>query len=59
MPMRSIARWSGRAAMTDYNFAAQYQQSPIPLEGAMVKPAWLKYYEPHELPDRFHSKLQS
>jgi len=45
--------------MTDYNFAAQYQQSPIPLEGAMVKPAWLKYYEPHELPDRFHSKLQS
>jgi predicted phage terminase large subunit-like protein len=48
-----------RATMTEYNFAAQYQQSPIPLEGAMVKTAWLKYYEPHELPYQFHSKLQS
>ena len=48
-----------RATMTEYDFAGQYQQSPIPLEGAMVKTAWLKYYEPHELPDRFDGKLQS
>jgi predicted phage terminase large subunit-like protein len=48
-----------RKSMTEYNFAAQYQQCPIPLEGAIVKWAWLKYYEPNELPDRFTSTLQS
>jgi predicted phage terminase large subunit-like protein len=48
-----------RATMMEYNFLAQYQQSPIPLEGAMVKTAWLNYYEPNELPQQFDSKLQS
>jgi len=48
-----------RETMTDYNFAAQYQQSPLPPGGAMVKTGWLKYYEPGELPERFDSKLQS
>jgi predicted phage terminase large subunit-like protein len=48
-----------RGTMTDYNFAAQYQQRPIALGGAIVKTDWLKYYEPGGLPDRFHSKLQS
>jgi predicted phage terminase large subunit-like protein len=48
-----------RQTMTEYNFAAQYQQSPIPLGGAMVKTAWLKYYEPGELPDRFSGTVQS
>jgi predicted phage terminase large subunit-like protein len=26
-------------------FAAQYQQSPVPLGGAMIKRAWLRYYD--------------
>jgi predicted phage terminase large subunit-like protein len=48
-----------RQTMTEYNFAAQYQQSPIPLGGAMVKTAWLKYYEPGELPEQFTGIVQS
>jgi predicted phage terminase large subunit-like protein len=45
--------------MTEYNFSAQYQQCPIPLGGAMVKTAWLKYYDPGELPDELSSIVQS
>jgi predicted phage terminase large subunit-like protein len=48
-----------RQTMTEYNFAAQYQQSPLPVGGAMVKTGWLKYYEPGELPQRFSGILQS
>jgi predicted phage terminase large subunit-like protein len=48
-----------RRTMTEYNFAAQYQQCPIPLGGAMVKTAWLKYYQPGDLPDRFTGIVQS
>jgi predicted phage terminase large subunit-like protein len=48
-----------RQTMTEYNFAAQYQQCPIPLGGAMVKTGWLKYYEPSELPERFTGIVQS
>jgi predicted phage terminase large subunit-like protein len=33
-------------------FAAQYQQAPVPLGGGMIKRAWLRYYERHELPER-------
>lgn len=35
-----------------YTFAAQYQQSPIPPGGAMLTRECLRYYEPHELPQR-------
>jgi predicted phage terminase large subunit-like protein len=31
-------------------FAAQYQQAPVPLGGAMVKRVWLRYYD--NLPER-------
>jgi predicted phage terminase large subunit-like protein len=33
-------------------FAAQYQQSPVPAGGAMIKRAWLKYYDeiPADIP---------
>ena len=31
-------------------FAAQYQQSPVPLGGAMIKRKWLRYYD--QLPER-------
>jgi predicted phage terminase large subunit-like protein len=33
-------------------FAAQYQQSPVPPGGAMVKRAWLRYYD--KLPEHTH-----
>ena len=35
-----------------YDFAAQYQQSPIPPGGGMIKKNWLRYYKKHELPGR-------
>jgi predicted phage terminase large subunit-like protein len=33
-------------------FAAQYQQSPVPPGGAMIKRAWLRYYD--EVPERVY-----
>jgi predicted phage terminase large subunit-like protein len=48
-----------RQTMTEYNFAAQYQQRPVPMGGAIVKTEWLQYYEPGELPERFSGVLQS
>ena len=33
-------------AMTEYNFAAQYQQNPQPPVGNIVKREWLKFYTP-------------
>jgi predicted phage terminase large subunit-like protein len=32
------------------NFAAQYQQNPIPLEGGMIESKWIRYYDLAELP---------
>lgn len=43
----------------EYNFASQYQQSPMPLGGALVKTEWLRYYDPGDLPYRFVFILQS
>ncbi len=43
----------------EYNFSAQYQQNPSPLGRAIVKTAWLQYYEPDDLPERFSQTLQS
>jgi predicted phage terminase large subunit-like protein len=48
-----------RCGMTDYNFAAQYQQDPQPPSGIIVKREWLKFYGPSEKPDRFDQVLQS
>jgi len=48
-----------RETIGSYNFASQYQQSPVPLGGAMVKTDWLRYYEPSDLPERFSSVVQS
>jgi predicted phage terminase large subunit-like protein len=36
--------------MTPDDFAAQYQQSPVPPGGAMIRREWLRYYQ--ELPER-------
>ncbi len=39
-----------RSTIGEYNFAAQYQQTPAPAGGGMVKTAWFRRYKPHELP---------
>jgi predicted phage terminase large subunit-like protein len=46
-----------RKSMGEFNFESQYQQNPMPVGGAMVKTAWLQYYE--SLPSRFTIKVQS
>jgi predicted phage terminase large subunit-like protein len=48
-----------RRAITAFSFAAQYQQNPMPLGGAIVKTDWLRYYEPGEQPADFWQILQS
>lgn len=48
-----------RQTIGEYNFASQYQQAPIPLEGAMIKTAWLQYYKPTELKGEFTAIVQS
>jgi hypothetical protein len=50
---------SQRRGMTDYNFAAQYQQNPQPLAGNVVKRGWLQFYTSAQKPDRFDQILQS
>jgi predicted phage terminase large subunit-like protein len=50
---------SQRRGMTEYNFVAQYQQDPQPPSGVIVKPEWLKYYEPGDLPKQFNQIFQS
>lgn len=48
-----------RRSMNDYNFSSQYQQNPMPLDGAMVKTDWLRYYDVNSRPSRFSLILQS
>lgn len=47
------------ARIGEYNFSAQYQQCPIPREGAIIKSKWLKYYDPKELSEEFSHTVQS
>jgi predicted phage terminase large subunit-like protein len=46
-------------SMTEYNFAAQYQQDPQPPAGLIVKRDWLKFYSERDKPDRFDQIVQS
>ena len=32
----------------EYNFAAQYNQDPVPNTGSMIKKAWLQYFSPQD-----------
>jgi predicted phage terminase large subunit-like protein len=48
-----------RRTTGEYDFASQYQQSPMPLGGVIIKTQWLTYYDPGKLPERFTSVLQS
>jgi predicted phage terminase large subunit-like protein len=48
-----------RRTIGEYNFAGQYQQSPAPLGGGLVKAVWFKRYREDELPKRFDRIVQS
>jgi predicted phage terminase large subunit-like protein len=48
-----------RRTIGEYNFAGQYQQSPAPLGGGMVKAEWFKRYSENERPERFDRIVQS
>jgi predicted phage terminase large subunit-like protein len=48
-----------RRTMGEYNFAGQYQQSPAPLGGGLVKVEWFKRYRDRERPEHFDRIVQS
>jgi len=48
-----------RRTIGEYNFAGQYQQSPAPLGGGLVKEKWFKRYRENDLPERFDRIVQS
>ena len=48
-----------RRTIGEYNFAGQYQQSPAPLGGGLVKAEWFKCYGASERPESFDRILQS
>src|SRR5215469_6166021 len=48
-----------RENIGEYNFQSQYQQTPTPMGGAMIKTEWLRHYAPAELPTSFTYMLQS
>ena len=48
-----------RESIGDYNFQSQYQQSPIPREGGILKRNWLCFYAPDEKPTEFRMIVQS
>ena len=48
-----------RHTMTEYNFAAQYQQDPQPPSGLIVQRSWLKFYNEKDKPDPFDQIVQS
>jgi predicted phage terminase large subunit-like protein len=50
-PLTTLARI--RESMGEYNFASQYQQSPMAKGGAVVKTSWIQYYDEADLPPFF------
>src|SRR3954470_23477704 len=56
-PLETLARI--RRTIGEYSFAGQYQQSPAPLGGGLVKAAWFKRYRDNELSERFDRIVQS
>src|SRR5215470_12298454 len=48
-----------RRSMTEYNFAAQYQQDPQPPSGLIVRREWLRFYKPNESAKNFEQIVQS
>ena len=45
--------------MGEADFAAQYQQDPMPAGGNLIKSAWFTYYKPGECPTTFDTVFQS
>ena len=48
-----------RSTIGEYNFAGQYQQTPSPAGGGMVKEAWFQRYDPDTLDRNFDEIIQS
>jgi predicted phage terminase large subunit-like protein len=48
-----------KTSLGSYNFAGQYQQSPAPQGGGMIKEKWFNRYAPETRPRRFKSIFQS
>jgi predicted phage terminase large subunit-like protein len=48
-----------RRTIGEYNFAGQYQQSPAPLGGGLVKAEWFKRYAEKDRPESFDRVVQS
>jgi phage terminase large subunit-like protein len=48
-----------RRTIGEYNFAGQYQQSPAPLGGGLVKAEWFKRYRENQCPECFDRVIQS
>jgi len=48
-----------RHTIGEYNFAGQYQQTPAPFGGGLIKEASFPRYGPNELPDKFDQIVQS
>lgn len=48
-----------RQTIGKFHFASQYQQTPVPREGGLVKRGWFKSYEPDDLPRHFDLIVQS
>jgi predicted phage terminase large subunit-like protein len=46
-------------SLGSYNFAGQYQQSPAPQGGGMIKEKWFKIYTPESCQNRYDYILQS
>lgn len=46
-----------RKTLTEYGWASQYQQEPVPVGGAMVKFEWIRYYD--VLPLRFDEVIST
>jgi hypothetical protein len=48
-----------RSTIGEYNFAGQYQQTPAPAGGGMVKEAWFRRYRMSDRPEKFDRIIQS
>ena len=48
-----------RATIGVYNFASQYQQTPAPAGGGLVKESWFGRYDPKDGPSSFDQIVQS
>jgi len=48
-----------KRALGEYNFAGQYQQSPSPLGGGMIRREWFRTYEPDAIGAGFSRIVQS